>query len=277
MTDLPVLKPGDIGESVSRLKGMLTSQGCFVSPVNIGSLTYNAEVLDAVLYFQATHLDSSGKFLEADGVVGPKTWWALQNPSGNPQRSHLISHVPAGIAGARADLIRVAFQEHAAGIHEVPDGSNCGDGVDKFIKGFGPVPWCALSLSWIFNAALGHYLMNTRYALVLKMWRDAIDANKAHYKSSYEPVPGDVMVMLYKDANGHLTGTGHTGLVVAVGADGRTFNTAAGNEGNRFKLGTRTVDETAVVGFINPFGDEGKVHYTKGLLSSVGGALASTR
>ncbi len=55
---------------------------------------------DAVSYFQMTHVDENGEPLDVDGQVGPNTWWALYNPSGELQRNHYEGVIPGASAVA---------------------------------------------------------------------------------------------------------------------------------------------------------------------------------
>lgn len=268
------LLPGMRHAEVLRMKAILRSQGYTIT--NITDL-YDDATAAEVSVFQGQHLDSSGQYLVSDQKVGAKTWWALENPTGSKQKNHLkLKVLPAGLSAQRQKLLSVAAAQHAQGIKEIPDGANSGDGVTKFIEGFGAAPWCALAVSWIFKEATGAYLMGKRWALVRAMWAAAKEAGIAHLKSEGPPIPGDIVVFLYRNRSGQLNGTGHTGIVAAVSEDGAQFNTFAGNEGNRFKLGLRRMSETDLVGFIRPFGNDSS-GFARGLITNISVAGDTTR
>lgn len=267
----PTLKYGDKSPHVSEAKILLRSQGFWDGT---DSQDFGPKLKGEVAYFQSTHLGPDGVFLKGDGEIGPRTWWALLNPTGDAQRSHIIAPLELqvgtqkwSISELRTKVLQVLLAEHKAGVREVPDGSNGGDGVDKYIQGVGRVPWCALSQSWAHKEALGEYPDNTRYAHVQTWWREARANGTGFLKSSYRPVPGDLAVWCFAG------GTGHISRVVAVDpADPLLTNCVGGNEGNRLKLGVRDFKgEPKVVGFINCFGDTktGKdINFNKGLFTS---------
>ncbi len=258
---------GDSGEAVKQLQRLLAAQGFFKGAIggNFQQLTQKA-----VVAFQLSHIDADGKPLVADGAVGPKTWWALANPSGNAQRSGIVSAVPvvkrhSGVlSAARIATLEVAQRKHREGTREIPDGSNKGDGVDEIIAGFGPAPWCALFVSFCVREATGLYPMGRRWAHCGTFWRAAVKAGRAHkVGSGYIPKPGDAFVFV------HPNDTGHTGLVLAVDKPrpDSDFNTLEGNCGNRVKCGLRSPSERHFAGFVDLFGDADGIVHDYGLLS----------
>ena len=259
----PLLKYGDTGEHVKALQSILRSQGFFDGAIG-GNFLRKTKA--AVVYWQQTHVGENGKPLSVDGIVGPATWWSLENPSGSAQRNNIHSKVPSGLDETRNVILETALKEH--GNKEIPDGSNRGDGVDKYIEGFGPAPWCCLFYSWVLKQATGEYPLGRRHAHVLTFWRAAKAVGKAFYKSKYTPVPGDAFIMLYKNKSGALTGSGHIGFVLRVSDDGKRFNTIEGNAGNRVKVGLRSVSESSIIGFVNLHGSNST--YERGVLEGYG-------
>jgi hypothetical protein len=263
----PYLKNPTRHLAVTELKGKLRAQGFWTGS---NTTLYGPATAAAVKAFQAAHLDSEGKFLVVDGEVGPKTWWALDNPSGTAQRSHIKP--PTDFASrygvfseARQALIRLALSEHAAGVHEIPDGSNRGGGVDKYLAGYGAVPWCALFLSWIVKQVTGGYPLGKVQPHVQTWMNRAKSAKQFFAKGdpSYVPTPGDLMVWVFT------RGRGHIAMVVAVDATGKQVNTVGGNEGNRVKLGLRTpAREGTLAGYIRVVDDSPPKVFPRGLLSS---------
>lgn len=244
---LPELRSGSRHPLVSDIKALLRSQGHWQGS---NSEVFGTELKATVQYFQSTHLGPDGKYLTGDGIVGPRTWWALYNPSGAEQRSGLVlddfDRRYGMLSEARQKYLRAAFAEHNKGVHEIPDGSNGGDGVTKYIVGIGRVPWCALFQSWLHFESQGHWPEGGRQAHVQSWWNQSVMDNKVYYKGERIPVPGDLAVWKFSG------GTGHISTVVASVAE--AFNTIGGNEGNRVKLGKRVVaEEPRLAGFIRLF------------------------
>lgn len=247
----PVLKIGDSNLFVSKVKAILRSQGLWSGT---DSEAFGPQLKAAVQYFQGTHLAPNGEYLDDDGIVGPDTWWALYNSSGEKQRSNIEPDIERGFYGnlvkTRKDQIKLLFKEHAAGVREIPDGSNGGDGVEKYIAGYGHVPWCCLSQSWVWREITGHWPLGERQGHVQTFWNEAVEAGIAFPKGEYFPVPGDLLVWKFSG------GTGHISCCVSTNETGSVVNTIGGNEGNRMKLGLRVIkDEPRLAGYINLHGD----------------------
>jgi peptidoglycan hydrolase-like protein with peptidoglycan-binding domain len=255
----PLLKFGDAGDEVKVLQSLLQSQGYF--PAALGG-HFQEKTKQAVVYFQQTHLGREGKPLEVDGEVGDDTWWALYHPSGMPQKSKIPAILPAKLTPMRAKVLKTAAAEHQAGVHEVPDGSNWGDGVSKYLEeGGSPADcWCCFFWSWCVHSALGEHPFGKPMGSVLTTWQQAKAKGWAMEKAGYAPVPGDAFVMLYKDDSGKLKGTGHIGFVLRVdkARNATAFNTVEGNCGNRVKVGRRQMDQSTLVGFINQYSSREK-------------------
>lgn len=244
----PTLKYGDSGNDVKVLQAILQSQGFFAGAIE-GN--FRSKTLQSVQYFQQTHQGPDGKFLQVDGEVGPNTWWALENPVGETQRSFIDPRIPDGISEERQKLLSVALNEHRLGVQEAPLGSNWGDGVTKYLEGVGPAPWCCYFYSWCFLQAQGAYPLDFRHGHCLTFWHAAKKIEKAHDKKVYVPIPGDAFLMLYRGNKGTLTGSGHIGFVLSVAPDGKAFNSIEGNAGDRVKVGTRYTEQSSLEGFIN--------------------------
>ncbi len=254
-----LLRFGDVGDEVKVLQSLLQSQGYFSAALG-GH--FQEKTRQAVVYFQQTHLGRDGKPLEVDGEVGDDTWWALYHPSGMPQKSNIPAILPARLTPPRAKVLKIAVAEHQAGVHEVPDGSNWGDGVSKYLEeGGSPADcWCCFFWSWCVHRALGEHPFGKPMGSVLTTWQQAKTKGWAMDKSGYAPVPGDAFVMLYRDDSGKLKGTGHIGFVLRVdnARNATAFNTVEGNCGNRVKVGRRQMDQSTLVGFINQYSREKK-------------------
>lgn len=268
---MKTLKEGDDGDEVRVLQSLLRSQGHFDGAVkgNFGPLTKKA-----VIYFQMTHLGPKGLPLDVDGEVGPDTWWALENPSGKSQSHGLSALVPSGLSDARNKLLQWAAAEHASRVGEEPDGSNWGNRVSYYLKtcGLGPTAWCGCYVSTGHKDALGAFPLGAPQPHVQTFMQRAKKAGVFHPKSEYSPIPGDIFIYAFSG------GTGHTGFVATVDSctKARRFNTNEGNCGNRVKFGVRSVDEGALVGFINVWGDNDRSFEAR-ILSASDVSEAGTR
>ena len=260
-----MLKHGSRDPHVKLWQSLLRSQGCYNGRIDG---FFGSQTTSGTRYFQMTHLDPDGVFLEVDGLVGPKTWWAGENPSGDAQRSHIQPRIPDGLPAARKKLLIVALQAHADGVCEQPDGSNWGGGVTKILEGEDPAIWDSYFIWWCWKVAFGQVLWGKRQEQCTAAWKVAKAQGMALTKKKYSPIPGDFFVMLYKNQHGNYTGSGHSGIILSVAPDNETFNTIEGNVGNRVKVGIRHLSQPCLVGFINPYGDDTEdITYDKVLLT----------
>jgi hypothetical protein len=218
---------------VIKLQHLLSSQGYFKETTPSHGIFENV-THDNVVLFQLQHIDIHGVPLEADGIVGPSTWWALNNPSGEGQRNHFKPIIPGGLTESRERLVELIFEEHDESVLEVPDGSNRSNNIDLYWGDTGVLglPWCCAFVSWALFETLGHYPIGGKHHLgVQKMWREA---SRLGFKSD-SPKPGDIFIQI--KANGK----GHTGFVVGISKDGSRIYTCEGNCGNRLKIGKRNM------------------------------------
>lgn len=74
----PTIKRGSKGEYVKECQEDLIKLGYDVGPKGADSI-FGAKTEAAVKKFQQEHKDADGKQLKVDGVVGQRTWWALDN------------------------------------------------------------------------------------------------------------------------------------------------------------------------------------------------------
>ena len=247
----PTLRAGDTGAAVTELQVILVANGYEGVPDN-GVM--DAATVAALELFQLQHIGQDGKQLVSDGVCGPKTWWALEHPSGEPQRNHIAAVTDNELTQIRAALLLSLKAEHAKPVFEQPDGSNRSKDIDRYFAGTGVLgkAWCCAFVSRTLKDLLGKNPIGGRYFLgVQAMYVDARDLGLI----VQDPKPGDVFVQI------KTAGQGHTGFVVGVSADGKTIYTCEGNCGNRLKMGRRWRD--TIHYFIDPIDDGQGLDFTR--------------
>ena len=282
-----VLRYGKRGEDVKVVQTLLQKEGYFTG-TPLGNFLSRTKA--AVQYFQNTHIDFDGEFLEPDGVVGPKTWWALHNPNGSAQRSFIPSEGEEPIKNTeetdRDKFIKELYDMHGRNIREIPNGSNYGDGVTPLVNDCGftyGIFWCLAALSSAYKTAVGEAPLGAMHVHCATFWNEAKKKGIAFPKGTYEPLPGDIAVYNYRGglrSNGTLTGAGHVAGVARVAHNNQSFNALEGNVGNRFKHSLRRVSERSLVGFVNLFGDQDdRPIYKKGTTDApvIVPSLADTR
>lgn len=272
---MELLERGMSGDDVREIQSLLKRQGWYFDGEprgNFGPLTE-----DAVIDFQQTHLGNDGEWLEVDGIVGPQTLWAINNPSGDAQRSFIDASIPDGLSDIRDKQLEAALGYWRRGVHEVPDGSNQGDGVDQFITGYGPVPWCMLFVSHCDLQTNGGWALGRREAGTYNAWKKSTDLGIYFAKDVYTPVPGDWFLMQYRRDDGSFKGTGHVGFVLRVSKDGLSFQTVEGNAGNRVAVKTRYISQRTLIGFVNRWKGEDDLDYERGLCPRMNQSVSGTR
>lgn len=285
MADHPFLAPPpheNPPAAVRLLKELLAAQGYWKG--TIGS-DWGARLTEAVRYFQQTHIGKDGRSLGVDGQVGDQTWWALENASGEPQRSGLKPSIPTGLSAKRIALLEVALAQHALDVQEVPNGSNRGPEVDKYfpdwlIKKFGTGKgdaWCAFFFNWVTKKALGSTpwggYIGSCYSLLMAAKKSGLNV----YIDPHLIQPGDAFLLFSDDPDHGRPDRGHIGMVLRVSEDLTQINTVEGNCGNRVKVGLRDVSE--VRRFINICDDGfgGAKEFEKGLVPAPRVFSAATR
>jgi hypothetical protein len=207
-----------------------------------------------LIQFQATHHDHLGKPLKVDGVLGPRTQWALA-----------IDSLPA----ERKKAVLSAIE--CIGIKEYPMGSNRGSDIDFWLKRCGvPIPadkttpapgnaWCAAFVSWVLSNA----------STVLRKLARVYDwVHKSGLKQvTIEQVqPGDLGCILRDD------GTGHIWLVIGkqMGDKGWVTMQVEGNTSNEVRCTLR--GHTLRTMYLQTFGTTA----TAGIIGDVPFAGSST-
>lgn len=239
---------GSRGTRVRALQQQLNGHGY---PVKVDAV-FGAKTKQAVEQFQA------GQGLVVDGIVGPKTWAALEElPKADIDRKKVpvLDGLPGrAVFAARADL----------GAAEQPNGSNAGGQIAHLVDGYNDYwkiddgrryPWCAMAVSvWTaraldlkgkmgkdidwklhpFGAWFGGVAQIEEWAKKEGRWSENFD----------DIVPGAIYTMGRENSDSDATSStkaGHTGLIVEVLEDGETVRTIDGNASNRVSLRTRPI------------------------------------
>jgi hypothetical protein len=237
MTDgamtMDTLRKNDQGPQVRQLQKLLAQRGYAID----ANGTFDTKTWQAVRAFQAQNLDQHGQPLVVDGVVGPLSWWSLQNPKPFIKTPTAVDYTTLPASGGsqlgRAALA-AAIGELKANAREI-GGNNRGPFVRKYLAPAGldeGLSWCAGFVSWCFMQASGGdkaampftYIASAR-TLLAEFKRQGWALAPG---SGYLPQPGDVVVWWRVSLAGWL---GHTGLVHSV-QDGMLY-TIEGNRSTR--------------------------------------------
>ncbi len=231
-----MIRRGSEGPEVRMLQMLLEKTGLSPGPIDgiFGPATHGA-----VVQFQVR------RGLDADGIVGPKTWTALRDKTGSDldpsrygaPRQRRPAAPPAGggrggdnqaprrpganprdEAAMREEILRVAGSQ----VGTLERGHNRG-GATKYQQAFGrgPEPWCADFVSWVYSQAGKD--TNAPYCptFVQQLKR------QGRWKGHANPEPGD-LVFFDWDGDGS---PDHVGIVKSVNGDG-TITTIEGNTTN---------------------------------------------
>lgn len=252
------LRALEIDPDVQQLERLLWANG-YGTHTSLVTGIFDEHVEDAVELFQLQHIGKDGDQLISDGIVGPATWWALENPSGDAQRSHLsVTSIDLDLTPVRVKLMELLLREHSKDVRESPDGSNRSRDIDQYWGETGLIghPWCCAFVSWgldqVLEAAVGEGFGGAYHVGVMKMLRTASRLGRR----VEAPKPLDVFVQEKK------RGKGHTGFVVGVSSDDKTIYTCEGNCGNRLKLGKRKAN--TIDYFLDAFQDGQSPQFRRG-------------
>jgi len=216
------LKTGSNGPEVRRLQTMLNKVGHVTPPLRADG-GFGPKTYTAVVAFQKQH------HLGQDGIVGPKTWDALENkfigtPPANHHGTPPASHTPAS-SDLIEEAVRTALSQN--GVMEDPLGSNRGSKVDEYNRTAGAPEgsyWCMSFVYWSYvrasaKSGKANPMPKTAYCPFLYNW------GNQHHKLTNSPRRGDIF-LVKGGPNGHK----HTGLV--TGGQGGQVETVEGNTNN---------------------------------------------
>jgi peptidoglycan hydrolase-like protein with peptidoglycan-binding domain len=203
---------GDTGPGVAKLGKDLKQLGCLVgNPTS----TFDDALRRAVRAFQMQNVDSLGRPLVVDGIVGPVTAWAIANRVAQGPTPVSTSGgamtVPAGGSTTARAALAVAVAEMNAGHGEV-GGNNMGPHVAKYLNGIVGTPndWCAGFVSFCFKTS--GQPMPFKYTVGARNILDQTKAKGWEVKpsSANPPMPGDIIVWWRQAPS---SWKGHVGIV----------------------------------------------------------------
>lgn len=159
--------------------------------------------------FQRLHLGYDGRVLKDDGILGPKTRWALA-----------LEELPAW----RQRLVMAALRWE--GLTEL-GGTNRGPEIDLWLSACGVPPgnpWCAAFVS----AMLRSIGIECAEARAWELWKK--------FPEALQPLPGDIFAMTHPD------GSHHCGIIIGWGDTSSDVATCEGNCQNAVRVGVRARD-----------------------------------
>ena len=234
-----VLRMNGTGAGVVQLTTLLKSRG-YLSEVK---RVFDKDVRMAVKEFQSRHVDERGEPLVVDAVVGPLTWWALENSDNTeilvrPIPQVLAAMPETGGSPRGREALAAALSEMKKGAKEV-GANNSGPWIEKYLNGIiaPPANWCAAFVSWCFSRHPEG--IPFKYSLGARDIRSQFRRKGWLYEVSngVVPEPGDIIVWWRDQPNGR---KGHIGLVHSYSPGGILY-TVEGNKGG-FPAPVRTFD-----------------------------------
>ena len=246
----PSLQQTHRGLAVTQLTTLLQQLGFMETATSI----FSYAVKRAVKEFQARNLDSRGRPLVCDGIVGELTWWALRNPNVNnaPATTDFTAPASGGSAMGRAALA-VALSEMQNGACEIGS-NNDGAFVQKYLNNILQTPqmWCAGFVSWCF--AQNPAGMPFRYSLGARDIRNQFQRKGWAFDASQQmPEPGDIAVWWRGRQDGS---EGHIGIVHKL-----EFGVLYTIEGNKGGFPARVSQFDYVLSRMDAFLGFGRVPY----------------
>ncbi len=244
MTGTWQLRAGATGEAVGELHQVLAELGYDLEPLELERRAFGASTMAAVRDFQAWHHDTNGRALAIDGIVGPRTWWALRHLEREPGTAFVAKgwyRDPGALEVA--PVLDAAIGE--LGAREVPPRSNRGPRVDVYTGGRA-VRWCAAFVSWCWSHAAGRSPFGKCFrSEAIAEWGRKTD----RLVGAGELLrPGDVFVILSGSEAQRGERPGHCGLIVAVSRWDELAPTIEGNFSDAVRGGLRAPARfTAVV------------------------------
>jgi CHAP domain len=188
--------------------------------LDVANPNFGPRMTQAVMMFQARHVDSHGNPLKTDGEIGSVAWEVLFGAGSVPVAT-------VADDALLAEALRIAQAEEAAQVREERPPMNRGLRVDEYqlrtglrLKaGKDGFAWCACFLYFCFDEAakqLGRRNPVIKTAGCQDHWNKARNAGIAQItgtRATAKPElvkPGMIFIMAFSE------GTGHTGIVESV-------------------------------------------------------------
>ena len=105
-TEKPTLRRGSTGSYVTLAQTELIQKGYSCGSFGADG-EFGAATEKAVREFQRDHTDENGSPLTVDGVIGAKTWWALDRPEPDTKYTVTIPH----LSKAQADALVLQYPD----------------------------------------------------------------------------------------------------------------------------------------------------------------------
>jgi hypothetical protein len=222
----PEIKLNSKGKAVEELTKALKQRG-YLDKI---STVFDRTVRAAVIEFQSRHLDERGRPLKVDGIVGPLTWWALENKPSDVIVPTPLTKMPRSGGSPRGrKALEAALSEMNKGAKEI-GGNNKGPWVKKYLNNLAPEgsSWCAGFVSWCFFQHSDG--IPFRYSVGARDIRNQFKNKGWLYDVTpgNQPQPGDIVVWWRGQKE---SWKGHIGLVHHA-TDGGILYTIEGNKGN---------------------------------------------
>src|SRR5689334_9058536 len=127
-----MIRPGDVGDEVARLQGLLLARGVLPpeAEVEVRRRAYGPVTVGAVRTFEVEHQ------LPLVAAVDGPLWVALAEgrvPAAAPVRGDVPEPDWAGVRPLSRRALALADAEWRHGVHEEPPGSNRGPRVDEYL------------------------------------------------------------------------------------------------------------------------------------------------
>lgn len=232
-----LVRSGSKGSGVTSVQKELRAAGINPGPID-GD--FGAKTRAAVMSYQRKYK------LQVDGIVGPKTWYALthdrftpagKKPSTPVKPKNPVAPVPGGRPSSKVQKLLAEARKHL-GFHEGTGNKN------PFSKALGrpPEAWCADFVS--FCAKKAGLKMNTASA---QQVANIIKA-QGGWKGKSNPKPGDAVTFRWDGSGGWAD---HVGLVEKVFMRGgkKYIQTIEGNSGDRVRRKTYLASSSVINGY----------------------------
>ncbi len=209
--------------------------------------------------FQASHIGPRGTPLNVDGMVGPDTLWAINNPG--------ALSVKATVKGWKCDLdtdpkVRAIVRpvllvaRELLGVAETPGKPNRGPKIDVFTQPQLGSPWCLWFISHCYNLGcpLGSPFGRIGSAWGMLDWAEKNgrliytnhpDVKKIDCKYS-DLLPGDLFLILRGERRDRENRRGHGSMLCNVDTE-PTFSTLGGNESDMVRGNLRTLASAGAI------------------------------